>query len=150
MKDLLAEAYLRTRSSRPLPAAARTRPFRRMAAFLDDVEGCFLMLSKELIQVANRPRFHVEKAILTAFLSGALVVTIFGVAGTRTVSIQNVDSFGREAFTVLSMLGWAALSLAASAPRPVSSLPRPWASASTYCASRLSPSRPSSSARASP
>jgi hypothetical protein len=53
---------------------------------------------KELTQLANRRRFHLEKAFFAAGISGIFVFAIISLRGGRGMNLNELSSFGRDTF----------------------------------------------------
>jgi hypothetical protein len=70
---------------------------------------------KELIQVGNRVRFHVEGAATVGLISGLYVVTLLAMTQRAEGSLQMMATMGREAFMGLSWVACGVLSLVALA-----------------------------------
>jgi len=71
--------------------------------------------TKELIQVGNRARFHVEGACVVGLISGLYVVMLFSMTQRADGNLQMMAAMGRETFMGLSWVACAVLSLVALA-----------------------------------
>lgn len=66
-------------------------------------EDSSVIAGKELTQLANRGRFHLEKAFFAVVVSSIFMVAAFSLGG-RFESIEQMAQFGRETFFILSVL----------------------------------------------
>ncbi len=69
------------------------------------------IMVKELTEVANRRRFHLEKFVFAATAAGMFVFFVWEATSRGGVSLQTLASSGRSLFFALSLASWGMLSL---------------------------------------
>ena len=75
--------------------------------------GPSVVAAKELMQLANRRRFHLEKAFFAAAVSCIFVLAIISLRGGGSMNLNELSSFGRDTFLSTCVFANVILSLAA-------------------------------------